>query len=250
MNTSLQPSDPVVETNATAHLLALAKPSGRDRSRPRPPKPRVPPLVLEPDGLAAVSATVAAGPPRGLAFAIHVGRTVADQLFGGDPGAWRDRIGHELTLRTIVQGARLPLSVPGLYRCLAIHEIHARLAERTGSSDFSPLTASHFRAVLDVSPVLQDALILEARIHGWSVDELRAEARRRGMRRPTRGGRLPAHPVARLVERLEREESRCVPEIEQGSLATLGTRTAEDLAVRCEGLSSRLAELARALRRG
>ncbi len=210
--------------------------SGTRPSSPSPPEDPMDELVAR---LAAANAR------RGLEASLAVGEAIAELLYDGDPTAWRLRSPKSVSLRGLVEQANLGMTPAALCRALGVYEVWATVAK---GQPWSALSASHYRAVLDL-PASRQSELLE---HAWReqvpAERLRAQAKEHGPDRRPRGGRLPSHPIARMVERIEREYSvvgrrdmiRRLEDLERGRAASL--------AARCESVADRLLDIARRLR--
>lgn len=147
-----------------------------------------------------VAAINTAAHHRGLARCLHVARIIVERIYGGNPAAFRSREGKAVSLRRLADNG-VPLSPAALYRCLSVHEIWVRV----DGSRWPRLAASHYRAVESLVPELQEPWLRKAAERAWSAASLRESIRAAGARVTARGGRLPEHPMARFVARVERE---------------------------------------------
>lgn len=182
---------------------------------------------------------------RGLEASLAVGEAIAEVLYDGDASAWRLRSPKSVSLRGLVERANLPMTAAALCRALGVYEVWATVAK---GQPWSSLSASHYRAVLDLPAELQAELLERAWREQIPSERLRDEAKARSPERRARGGRLPTHPVARMVERIEREYAAVKrPELER-RLLDLERERAWTLAARCELVATRLDDLARRLR--
>lgn len=234
---SIAPHSPAVRPALLASSPRKRASSARARARPA--------AALPPEQLAALAqALLPARRLRGLDASLAIGRAIVEHLYDGDPSAWRLRSPKVLSLRRLAATALLPTTPAALCRALMVHEVWSRAA---AGQPWSQLSASHYRAVSGLDATLQARLLEDAWRRGLPADELRrlADARRR--RRAPKGGRLSEHPIARLIERLERE-------VAAGDAAALDASTdlersrAEAWAVRSETVAWRCLELARRLR--
>ena len=182
---------------------------------------------------------------RGLESSLAVGEAVAELLYDGDPAAWRLRSPKSVSLRGLVEEADLPMTPAALCRALGVYEVWATVAK---GQPWSGLSASHYRAVLDLPVALQSSLLEQAWREQVSAERLREQAKELGPERRPRGGRLPTHPLARMVERIEREYSTYRRRSETRRIRDLEAVRAESLATRCESIADRLLTLARRLR--
>jgi len=180
-----------------------------------------------------------------LGFALDVGRIVIDTLYGGDLSAWRRRERKDTALRALSRQRDLPLSTSALYRALALYEL-SRRGEGTGVG-FERLHVSHLRAVLGLSPEVQDRLLTAADREKWTVARLEREAlalRSRG----SRGGRKP---VATYVKSIRRILQLTSPEALQGleDCSKLGPDQLEELATQLARARARLERIEHVLPR-
>jgi hypothetical protein len=182
---------------------------------------------------------------RGLELELSIGRAVAEMLYDGDPSTWRLRSPKRVSLRRMVEDAELAITPAALCRALGVYEVWSVAAR---GRPWHKLSASHYRAVLDVPVEEQRALLEEAWREHLPADELRRRAKVEGQRRSARGGRLPTHPVARMVERVEREVALLGRRASGLRLHELKQARSDALALRCDRLAVRLQDLGRRLR--
>jgi hypothetical protein len=142
-----------------------------------------------------------------LEFALTVGKTVIDDIYGGDICAWRSRDPtKEISVRKLVRHPLLPMSPGALYRSIAIYE----LCERIDVHAWKHISSSHLRLVLPLPEPEQVRLLHLAEANKWSVRRLDEEVG--AMPRSTatlRGGpkrrsimRLAARRAVKALERL------------------------------------------------
>lgn len=117
-------------------------------------------------------------------LAVRVGALVVDTFYGGDVGRWRRRSKDDVSLRQLASRDDLPLSVPRLYRCVAIYEASLALS---AFSTWKFLSVSHVRAVLGLPKEAQETLLSRADGERWTVERIEAEVR--ALRAPSRRGR-------------------------------------------------------------
>jgi hypothetical protein len=234
----------ITESPSLLSFRAATGSRGRSRARGAPARDPVE-TALEPERLHALGeALVASASLRGLERSLALARALVDHLYAGDASAWRLRSPKMLPLRTL--GRSLGTTPAALCRALAVHEVWSRSAE---GRPWAQLSASHYRAVQNLEPGAQAELLEEAWRDGLSADALRRRIAMRGERREVKGGRLPDHPVARLVTRIERELSAVDAASISRARDELERRIAHDLAARSEAAARRCLDLARELRR-
>lgn len=185
-----------------AGTLASSLEQGSDTRRDERLEQRVGHAIKELQGLARGAA---------LGFALAVGRIVVETLYDGDLTAWRSRERKDHALRTLAARSDLPVSASALYRALAVYELSRRVGEHTMSS--THLGLCHLRAVLGLSPELQQRLLELAEKERWTVVRLEREIL--GLRPGARpnGGRRPVAPYIRSIHRIHQLTS---PEALQG----------------------------------
>ena len=104
-----------------------------------------------------------------LDLALNVGRLVVDTFYGGDLTLWRAHGKHHASLRTLARRQDLPISIPHLYRCVAIYEATNWLPD---FSTWKHLSVSHVRSVLRLPPEDQRRLLALADEGNWTVQRL------------------------------------------------------------------------------
>jgi hypothetical protein len=172
-----------------------------------------------------------------LGFALEVGRTVVETLYGGDLSRWRARQRKDTALRSLSRRPDLPLSTSTLYRALALYE----LSQREGHAGLHQLGVSHLRAVLGLPPPTQSALLAAASRERWTVARLEREASAQRSPARTRGGRKPLAPYIKSIRRIVQLTS---PEALEG-LERCGELDATQLDTLAEQIGRARAQLAR-----
>lgn len=113
-------------------------------------------------------------------------------------------------MRDLAEHPDLPFSAVVLSRSCSVYELMERLA--IGVED-TPLTLSHFRAVLVLgpsAPELQVGLLDEAQDQGWTAEQLAARVAEVDPPRPR--GRRPMHVAKKAIAALNRlVEGRLAP---------------------------------------
>jgi len=220
------------------------QPEAEPSADPTEPEP------CEPELVAVVEAVQAALAERGLARSLAVARALIHHVYDGDVHKFRTRERKSVSLRRLSE--LVPVSAAALYRCLSVHEIWLR----TRGHQWPKLGAAHYRAVESLLPTTQAPWLARAAANGWSAARLREAVLASGVRVADRGGRLPEHPVARLVSRLHRELgivdsiAGCLdvhPDQRQ-AMAALADRL-EEAAARCRSHAARLRESVRGANR-
>jgi hypothetical protein len=107
-------------------------------------------------------------------LALRVGLLVVETFYGGDVRRWRSRRREDPSLKCLAARSDLPLSLPQLYRCVAIYEISLELPT---FSTWKYLSVSHVRAVLGLPRDAQQKLLSKAEQERWTVLRIEAEVR-------------------------------------------------------------------------
>jgi len=126
-----------------------------------------------------------------------------------------------------------------------VHEIWVRVRGHR----WPQLGAAHYRAVESLEHGEQEAWLAAAATKDWSAARLRQSIITSGVVTTARGGRLPTHPLARLVVRLERELARADGVASQIDIPAHDQKRMTDLADRLDRVSARCLEYAMRLRR-
>ena len=137
-----------------------------------------------------------------LRLAYDVGRIVKEDLFDGDIEAFAKR-SEAPWMRALAEHPDLPFSAVLLSRSCSVYELMERLG--VGVDD-TPLTLSHFRAVLALgskAPSLQQDLLSQAQAGRWTAEQLAARVAESDQPRHHRG-RRPQHAARKAVAALGR----------------------------------------------
>lgn len=105
----------------------------------------------------------------GLAEVLQWGGAVLDEVYGGEPNAWRAG-GGAVSLRRLSQ--RAGVSVSTLYRYVAV----AAMWRECGEPALSHLGISHLRELLPLRSSTQAQLMVRAERERWTVTEIRRVA--------------------------------------------------------------------------
>lgn len=136
-----------------------------------------------------------------LQLALAIGRVVIEELYGGDPSAWRERGPKEHTLRQLALDSSLKISASSLYRAIAMYELEMRMGNHPM---WGVLTTCHIRAVLGLPEGEQRRLLelaLREQLTTLALEEAAGEARRQV--KVSRGGRPRKPRFARSIEHAE-----------------------------------------------
>lgn len=139
---------------------------------------------------------------QGLDLALQIGRVVVHGLYNGDVTVLRGRTEKDASLRKLAERSEtgaLHLSVPVLFRAIAIFE----MTERLGVSTWEHLGVSHLRLVLGLAHGQQQRLLANAEEQEWTVEELEAAAAKiRSKSKAGNGGRKRMLPFVKGIGRL------------------------------------------------
>jgi hypothetical protein len=136
-----------------------------------------------------------------LEFTLKVGAVVVEQIYGGDLDKLRQRGPKDASFRKLAAHPRLPFSAVTLWRSVAIYELIQRLP---GLAKAKHLGVAHLRAVLGLSPLVQERLLRAAEMERWSKDRLEVRAAKYRKNGEGRQGRPPMIPALRCLRRLDR----------------------------------------------
>ena len=164
-----------------------------------PPRDRTDPLAIRPpesDLDATVDALCELTRRRGIEYAVEVGRTILDGVYGGDVDRLRARHKQCPSLRALAAHPNMPLSSTALHQAIHIY----LLVERMPGVVDTELTRTHLTAVLPLTPPKQAELLSHAVAKGWTTNQLKQAVRAHAPR--GRGGRPRLPRVVKTLHQL------------------------------------------------
>lgn len=177
-------------------------------------------------------------------LALRVGFLVVESFYGGDVTRWRRRTRHHPSLKRLAKRNDLPLSLPQLYRCVAIYEISLDLPT---FSTWKYLSVSHVRAVLGLPREAQQTLLSRAEEERWTVLRIESEVRAIRSTLPSKRGRPRRSELERKLASLKAWLESCPESLDSTMVEAVDPHGMAALQARIRLVRSKLRDLDKSL---